>query len=212
MAEEFFCRDLEFIINNINPELMKYYCNGIDDYKNCLKVLADVCYDISKKINSAYKDAKETDCHIVNRTVVYPKVLQEALSSLIKIGYSSISIPEEYGGLNFPSTISIAASEMLSRADASLSAIFLLSNGVAETLCELADKNIKKEYVPRIVGGTLTGAMALTESHAGSNLGAIRAKGHEKNGKWYVAGEKIFITNGVGTDSILNDAIGHITL
>ena len=67
------------------------------------------------------------------------------------------------------------ATEIISRADASLMNIFGLQ-GIAETINAFANDEIKDEYLPRFASGEVTGAMVLTEPDAGSDLQAVRLR------------------------------------
>src|SRR5262249_51054922 len=82
------------------------------------------------------------------------------------------------------------------RADASLMTIVGLQAGVAQDIEKYASDEVKRAYLPRFVSGELQGAMDLTEPGAGSDLGAIVTRATEENGRYFVDGEKIFITNG----------------
>jgi len=68
----------------------------------------------------------------------------------------------------------------------------------------------KQTYLPKIYSGEWTGAMALTESHAGTDLGLMRSKAEpQANGSYLIRGTKIFITAG---EHDLTDNIIHLVL
>ena len=68
----------------------------------------------------------------------------------------------------------------------------------------------KNLYLPRLYSGKWTGAMALTESHAGTDLGIMRTKALEQSdGTYSISGQKIFITSG---EHELAENIVHLTL
>jgi len=107
-------------------------------------------------------------------------------------------LPHRFGGLNFPNFIYSMATEMVSRADASLMNIFGLQ-GIAETINAFADEQLKSKYLPQFSSGNITGAMALTEPDAGSDLQNVQLKAAEdEDGNWRLNGVKRFITNGCG--------------
>jgi alkylation response protein AidB-like acyl-CoA dehydrogenase len=71
--------------------------------------------------------------------------------------------------------------------------------GIAETINAFASEEIKKHYLPGFASGQFTGAMALTEPDAGSDLQRVRLKAsQDANGLWRLNGVKRFITNGCG--------------
>ena len=85
---------------------------------------------------------------------------------------------------------------MVARADAALMTVMGLQAGVAEDIQKYAPEALAQLYLPRFVAGELQGAMDLTEPQAGSDLGAILTRATEENGRCFLDGEKIFITNG----------------
>lgn len=131
-------------------------------------------------------------------TVTRPEGIVEALDQLARADLMGFTLPYRFGGLNLPNTIYTMAIEILSRADASLMNLFGLQ-GIAETINAFADEPIKHRYLPAFAAGKVTGAMALTEPDAGSDLQAVKLKAfQDQDGNWYLNGVKRFITNGCG--------------
>ena len=85
---------------------------------------------------------------------------------------------------------------MVARADAALMTVIGLQAGVAEDIQKYASRELAERYLPRFVAGDVQGAMDLTEPQAGSDLGGISTRAVEENGRCYLDGQKIFITNG----------------
>ena len=109
------------------------------------------------------------------------------------------TLPRKYGGLNLPTFIYTIAVEIVSQADASLMNLFGLQD-IGDTICEFGDDEQKMKYLPQFSSGEATGAMALTEPDAGSDLQAVQLKAtyDESDGTWRLNGVKRFITNGCG--------------
>ncbi len=100
--------------------------------------------------------------------------------------------------MNFPFTMYIAAVEMISRADASLMNIFGLQD-IGDTIMKFGNEEQRQEFLPGFCTGEYTGAMALTEPDAGSDLQAVKLHAYQdEKGQWYLKGMKRFITNGNG--------------
>ena len=168
---------------------------AIEDYKQVLNVLGELSGDF---IDPRAEDNDRTGNRIENNHVVRPVGMDENLHALGQADLMGFTLPRKYGGLNFPNVIYIIATEMVSRADASLMNIFGLQ-GIAETINAFANDEIKDEYLPKFCEGEVTGAMVLTEPDAGSDLQAIKLKAHQdENGQWLLNGVKRFITNGCG--------------
>jgi len=131
-------------------------------------------------------------------SVTRPKGMQESLEKLAQAEVMGFTLPYRFGGLNFPNLVYSIAIEIVSRADAALMNIFGLQ-GIAETINAFASEEIKKKYLYDFAAGKVTGAMALTEPDAGSDLQSVRLRAFQDDeGSWYLHGVKRFITNGCG--------------
>lgn len=167
--------------------------DAMDSYEKVLEIVGEICGDIVAP-NAEGVDAEGPK--IVNNEVVYAKGTKENLDALVKAGLMGITLPRQYGGLNFPIVPYIMAADIVSRADAGFVNIWGLQD-CAETINEFADDEQKERYLPRICNGE-TAAMDLTEPDAGSDLQSVQLKAtyNEADGKWYLNGVKRFITNG----------------
>ena len=124
--------------------------------------------------------------------------IAEALEKLAQAEVMGFTLPYRFGGLNFPNLTYSMATEIISRADASLMNIFGLQ-GIAETINSFASEEIKQQYLPAFAEGKVTGAMVLTEPDAGSDLQAVKLRAFQDDeGNWFLHGVKRFITNGCG--------------
>jgi alkylation response protein AidB-like acyl-CoA dehydrogenase len=129
-------------------------------------------------------------------TVTYAKGIAESLDKLAKAEVMGFTLPHRFGGLNFPNLVYSMATEIVSRADASLMNIFGLQ-GIGETINAFASEEIRQQYLHDFAAGKVTGAMVLTEPDAGSDLQAVKLRAFQDNaGNWLLHGVKRFITNG----------------
>ncbi len=153
-------------------------------------------------------EVDEQGCRLENGRVILSEPTERNLKDLRDAQLMGMTIPRRYGGLQFPETVYTAAIEVVSQADASLMNFFGLQGGIAETIAEFADESLKEQYLPRMSTGEFTGAMALTEPDAGSDLAAVQTRAKEPEGAtatqdpvtglWKISGTKRFITNGCG--------------
>lgn len=150
-------------------------------------------------------EVDDIGCQFKDGQVIFPEGLQRNLRDLRDAQLMGLTTATQYGGLNLPQTFYIAAIEMVSRADASLMNFFGLQGGIAETIAHFGTDELKEKYLPRMATGEMTGAMALTEPDAGSDLANVQTKagGFEAmqdpvTGAWTISGTKRFITNGCG--------------
>jgi len=171
------------------------YQDAIDNYRKVLEIVGDITGNIIAQ-NAA--DVDITGNTLEDGKVTYSKGTQEALEQLSQAELMGFTLPRKYGGLNFPTTLYIMAIEMVSRADASLMNLFGLQD-IAETINKFGSEEQREEYLPQFADGSATGAMALTEPDAGSDLQAVKLQAYQdEEGNWFLRGVKRFITNGNG--------------
>jgi alkylation response protein AidB-like acyl-CoA dehydrogenase len=112
--------------------------------------------------------------------------------------------------MGLPQTLWCAVNEMASGANLGLSQWSLLTTGQIEALEAHAPDGIKALYLPKLIAGEWTGTMCLTESQAGTDVGATRTMATPvDDGAWSVTGQKIYITFG---DHDLAENISHLVL
>ncbi len=170
--------------------------DAIDNYKRAL----DICGKIAGERIEPTAEATDKVGNILEEdgSVTYTPGIKLAIELYGKSGLMGATLPYYLGGLNMPCTILTALNDIVSRADCSLMNMFGLQ-GIAETINAFASEEIKKEYVPRLATGELTGAMVLTEPDAGSDLQSVKTIAYQnEQGEWFVSGVKRFITNGCG--------------
>lgn len=157
----------------------------------------------AKRIAPRAHEVDQEGCGLADGEVILSEGARRNLQELRDADLMGITLPREYGGLNFPYTAYIAAVEIISRADASLMNLFGLQS-IADTILLYGTEDMKKEFLPRFASGECSGAMVLTEPDAGSDLTSVRtmASFDEASGRWLIRGTKRFITNG-GADVLL---------
>ncbi len=167
--------------------------DAIDSYDKVMEILGEICGDTIAP-NSESVDHQGP--HHQNGRVTYAEGTQQNQDILTKAGLYGMSLPREYGGLNFSMVPYVMAAEIVARADAGFANIWGLQD-CAETIHEYATEDIKKEFLPRIQYGE-TCSMDLTEPDAGSDLQAVMLKAtyNQNDEMWYLNGVKRFITNG----------------
>ncbi len=168
--------------------------DAIENYKIALDILGEIC---AERIAPMSKEVDKEGAIFKDGEVEYAKGTKKALKLLSQAQLMGFTLPRKYGGLNFPKTIYSMAIEIISRADGSLMNLFALQD-IGETIYKFGNEDQKKRYLPRFSSGEITGAMALTEPDAGSDLQSVSLRAEERNGKWYLNGVKRFITNGCG--------------
>ncbi len=157
-----------------------------------LETMAEICSNLEPQCREEWDLAPE----LVDGKVIRPARIERAISEFREAGLVGLGVEEEYGGFGMPSFICNVFLEMMSRADAGLMTIMGLQTGVAEDIERFGSKELCERYLPGFTTGEYEGAMDLTEPQAGSDLGAILTKATERDGRIFLTGQKIFITNG----------------
>jgi len=134
----------------------------------------------------------------------------EGYQSIADGGWVSISAPSEFGGMDLPMALTTAVNEMMSAACLSLQLNPLMTQGQIEALAHHASDALKETYLPKLVSGQWAGTMNLTESQAGSDVGALRSSAEPNvDGTFAVSGQKIFISWG---DNDFTENVCHLVL
>ena len=174
----------------------KNAADAVDNYRRVLSIIGQIAGDhIAPRAENV-----DHEGNVLNDdgTVTLGKNVRENLHVLSQADVMGFTLPREYEGLNFPTTLYTMATEIVSRADASLMNLFGLQ-GIAETINAFADEKTKQFYLPKFARGEVTGAMVLTEPDAGSDLQAVQLRAwQDDDGQWRLTGVKRFITNGCG--------------
>ncbi|MFT4960084.1 MAG: acyl-CoA dehydrogenase [Paracoccaceae bacterium] len=134
----------------------------------------------------------------------------EGWKAIAEGGWIGMSGNPEYGGMGLPMTLTAAVNEMMSGACLSLQLAPLMSQGQLEALNHHASEALKKIYLPKLMSGEWSGTMNLTESQAGSDVGALASKAIDNgDGTFAISGQKIFISWG-DNDFVTN--VCHLVL
>jgi alkylation response protein AidB-like acyl-CoA dehydrogenase len=169
------------------------YNDAMENYRKVLEVIGDLA---ANRIAPRAAEVDREGASICNGVVSYAKGTQKNLKELAQADLMGMILPREYGGLNFPFTSYMMAVEIISRADASLMNLFGLQD-IAGTIGKFGTEEQRKEFLPKFCTGEYSGAMALTEPDAGSDLQAVKLQAYQnQDGQWFLRGVKRFITNG----------------
>lgn len=149
-------------------------------------------------------------CRFQDGKVITPDGWQDAYQQFAESGWIGLALPEAFGGQGLPKYIAQPVNEMWLSANLAFVMFQALAQGGSEILLNFASESIQKRYLPKIVSGEWTVAMALTEPNAGSDLGALNTKAiPQSDGTYKIKGQKIYITYG---DHDLTDNIAHLVL
>jgi len=122
---------------------------------------------------------------------------KDAFRQFAQGGWQGLQHPTAFGGQGLPKTIGAACGEILNSANLSFALCPLLTDGAIEALLTAGTPEQQATYIPKMVDGTWTGTMNLTEPQAGSDLSLVRTRAEpQPDGTYKIFGTKIYITYG----------------
>ncbi|MCA3181538.1 MAG: acyl-CoA dehydrogenase family protein [Burkholderiaceae bacterium] len=134
----------------------------------------------------------------IDREDAIPEPLVERMRALGLFGHS---IPEAYGGAGLTTEELARVNIEVSQAAPVFRARFGGNTGIAsEALIADGLPEQKRQWLPKLASGEITGCFALTEPEAGSDATALRTRavpslGPGGRGGWRIDGRKCYITN-----------------
>jgi isovaleryl-CoA dehydrogenase len=137
----------------------------------------------------------------IDRSDQFPMDLWRKMGAL---GVLGITVAEEYGGADMGYLAHMIAMEEISRGSASVG----LSYGAHSNLCvNQIHRNgtpaQKEKYLPKLVSGEHVGALAMSESGAGSDVISMKLTAADRGGYYVLNGTKMWITNGPDADTLV---------
>ena len=142
--------------------------------------------------------------------VTTPAAFKPAFRALADGGWFGVSGNPAHGGQGLPKMLTVALEEMFYGTNTSVYLYGTLTVGAAICIDMHATPELKALYLPKLYSGQWTGAMALTEAHAGTDLGLLRTRAEPlADGTYAITGAKIFITSG---EHDLAENIVHLVL
>lgn len=137
----------------------------------------------------------------IDRTDVFPRQL---LPKMGELGLLGITVEEEWGGTGLGYLEHVVAMEEISRASASVG----LSYGAHSNLCvnqlrRWGSDDQKTRYLEKLVTGEHLGALAMSESSAGSDVVSMKLRAEKKGDRYVLNGTKMWITNAPDADTLI---------
>ncbi|MFP6815476.1 MAG: acyl-CoA dehydrogenase family protein [Pseudomonadales bacterium] len=156
------------------------------------------------------QSADAEGCHWQDGVVTTPAGFKAAYQKITQGGWLGLSGNPEFEGQGMPKMLGCLLEEMFWAANTSLYLYGTLSVGTSICIEAHGSAAQKALYLPKLYGGQWSGAMGLTESHAGSDLGLIRTRAErDADGSYRITGTKMFITSG---EHDLSENIVHLVL
>ena len=137
----------------------------------------------------------------IDETNDFPSDLWRKFGDLDLLG---ATVSEEYGGADLGYLAHTVVMEEISRGSASVG----LSYGAHSNLCvnqifRNGNDDQKRRYLPKLISGENVGALAMSESDAGSDVVSMRLRAEKRADRYVLNGAKMWITNGPDADVLV---------
>ncbi|MCC4270352.1 acyl-CoA dehydrogenase C-terminal domain-containing protein [Marinobacter nauticus] len=194
-------RDMRFVLNEVfdAPSL---WASLPKIAENVDPDTADAILEEAGKITSGVlaplnREADEQGCKWNEGEVSTPEGFKEAYQTIVEGGWNGLGGNPDFGGMGMPKTLVAQFEEMMQGANMAFGLAPMLTAGACLALDAHGNQELKEKYLPNMYSGVWSGAMDLTEPHAGTDLGIIRTKAEPNDdGSFNITGTKIFITWG----------------
>ena len=192
-------RDMQFILNEVAG--LEDIC-ALPGNEECSVDLVESILDEASKFATGVLDpinrAGDTVGSLCKDGVVTTAPgFKDAYKLFCETGWNAMPFDPEYGGQGLPAVVTMAVNEMWKSSNMAFGLCPMLTGGAIEAIAHHASDELKQKFLPKMVEGTWSGTMNLTEPAAGSDLAAITTKAKRADdGSFLVSGTKIFITWG----------------
>jgi isovaleryl-CoA dehydrogenase len=120
------------------------------------------------------------------------------------MGLLGMTVPERWGGSDLGYLAHVVAMEEISRASAAVGLSFGAHSNLCVNQLTLNGNDAQRDhYLPRLVSGEHVGALAMSESGAGSDVVAMQLGAELRGDRYVLNGRKMWITNGPDADVLV---------
>ena len=205
--------DMRYVLHDVFKAEQQW--QQLPQFSHCTRELADTILDEAAKINEQLiaplnRTGDEEGVRIDNGEIRTPAGFPEAFKTYAESGWIGLGGSMDYEGQGMPKMLTTLFEEMLASSGCAFGLYSMLTSGAALAIDAHASEALKSTYLPKLYRGEWAGVMALTEPHAGTDLGLIRTRAElQADGSYSISGTKIFITGG---DQDLTENIIHLVL
>ncbi|MFB0611454.1 acyl-CoA dehydrogenase [Aurantiacibacter poecillastricola] len=205
-------RDTLFVLHDLlaitEQDLPGYDTLDAETVEAVVESMGRFCEDVLAPLNPV---ADEQGCtRNEDGSVTTPDGFREAYDQLVESGWNTLAAPAEHGGQGMGHVLGTVLEEYMNSACAAFMMYPGIVGGATATILSSGTDDLIDGYVEKIISGEWLATMALTEGHAGTDLGLMRTKAEPRgNGTYALSGEKIFISGG---EHDLTENIIHLVL
>ncbi len=141
----------------------------------------------------------------IDRTNLFPRDLWPELGEL---GLMGVTVDPQFGGAGLSYLAHVVAVEEISRASASVGLSYAAHSNLCVNQINLwGTKEQKRKYLPPLISGEHVGALAMSETGAGSDVMGMSTRAVRSGGHYVMNGSKMWITNGPEADTLIVYAV-----
>jgi alkylation response protein AidB-like acyl-CoA dehydrogenase len=205
-------RDMQFVIHELHDSASISKLPGLEEISPELidSILEEAGKFATDRLLPINASGDEEGCTYENGVVRTPSGFKEAYQAFCAGGWTGVAAKPEFGGQGLPEIVNKQIEEMICATNISFALYPGLTHGAYQAILDHGSDELKQLYLPKMVDGTWSGTMCLTEAHCGTDLGLLRTKAvPQPDGSYKVTGSKIFITAG---EHDLTENIIHLVL
>ncbi|RRO15380.1 acyl-CoA dehydrogenase [Saccharopolyspora rhizosphaerae] len=128
------------------------------------------------------------------------KFPRDAFRLLGEAGLLGLPYPEQHGGGAQPYEVYLQVLEEISRAWMTVGVSLSVHTMSCFPLAHFGTEDQREQWLPEMIGGSLLGAYALSEPHAGSDAAALSTRAERSGEEYVVNGQKAWTTHGSEAD------------
>ena len=164
-------------------------------YDACLTEVGEFA---AREIAPRAREIDEQGVTMRDGVVVQPPALLRNIDGLRRMGVLAVDLPRALGGSNFPYSVGAGVLEIIARACTNTMILYAFYQGPALLVLRFGTPEQVERWVKPLAEGAMSGAVAMTEPEAGSDVGAISTVAAPEGTHWRLQGRKQFVTNGCG--------------
>lgn len=209
-------RDIDFVLHEQleAEELAKKNEDFAEFNKKTIDLIVSEARNLAvKEILPTQKEGDEQGCTLENGKVTTPDSFQRVYDLFNEGEWLAMTEDPEWGGQGMPRTIASAAAEYFNGANYPFMMYPGLTHGAGKLVEAFGTDQQKKIFLKNMFSGKWAGTMLLTESGAGSDVGALTTTAKKNDdGTYTITGEKIFISGGEHdlTENIIHPVLARI--
>ena len=135
-----------------------------------------------------------------DREAIFPK---EALSKAGELGFLSLYVDTNYGGMGLGRLDASIIFEQLAQGCTSTTAFMTIHNMAIWMVSKFASEDLKEEWFPALSQGEKLASYCLTEPDSGSDAASLKTTAKKEGDHFILNGSKAFISGSGATDCLV---------